>query len=78
MLAVIVTLRPERPALSGPIHRIAGYTERWGSTVFGDYVTACGLTLPRTVTHATSGDPLWLSPTTGVRCGDCFSMEVPS
>lgn len=71
----------------GPRHRVAGYTEVPGGTftpslvtidggtasaLFGDYVTACGLTLPRSLASSTEEE--WLSSPS--RCGDCFPIQT--
>jgi hypothetical protein len=74
-----------RHRLRGPSHRVAGHTEVPGGTfepsgvtigssvassLFGDYVTACGLTLPRHGVIA-STERAWLG--TNSSCGDCFA-----
>jgi hypothetical protein len=57
--------------LSGPLHHVAGYTEtRHGPpALFGDFVTACGLTLPRQGAYF-STESIRSSPSS---CGDCFA-----
>ena len=65
-------LSSEGRDLVGPLHRVAGRYV-WSSlpSLFGDYATACGLTLPLYRTHS-STEPDWLrSPS---KCGDCFPL----
>jgi len=58
----------------GPAHLVAGYTERFGSPLFGDIVTACGLTLPNGEVRA-STEVHWIASPS--KCGDCFRLDIP-
>ena len=71
MLAATFAPRRDKPAVMGPVHRVAGYTDHpGGAQAFGNVVTACGVTLPWG-SSIRSTERLWISPTTGLECGEC-------